>query len=43
MSRQPWLQAFPAVQFRIAHPTDQLKEIIRFYGEGQSPRLLYAR
>lgn len=30
----PWPPALPAVQFRIARPTDQLDEVLRFYRDG---------
>jgi len=29
-----WPQSLPAVQFRIARPTDKLDEVVRFYRDG---------
>ncbi|MDQ0246056.1 catechol 2,3-dioxygenase-like lactoylglutathione lyase family enzyme [Bacillus fengqiuensis] len=32
--KKQWSEEFPAVQMRIARPTDKFEEIIQFYGEG---------
>jgi hypothetical protein len=32
--KKEWTQALPTVQFRVARPTDNLDEIIEFYGNG---------
>jgi len=29
-----WSEELPVVQFRVARPTDKLKEVVRFYCEG---------
>lgn len=31
---ETWSKEFPAVQFRVARPTDKLAEVVRFYCEG---------
>lgn len=31
---EPWTQSFPAVQCRVARPTDRIVEIIQFYRDG---------
>ncbi|WP_102261289.1 VOC family protein [Mesobacillus jeotgali] len=32
--KKPWSKKMPAVQFRIARPTDQLKKVVEFYRDG---------
>ena len=34
MTSQPWAAKLPVRQVRIARPTDQLDEVVRFYREG---------
>lgn len=34
MKQEGWSKEFPAVQFRVARPTDKLAEVVRFYCEG---------
>ncbi|UII57875.1 VOC family protein [Cytobacillus spongiae] len=34
MVRKEWTQELPAVQFRIARPTNQLDRLVHFYTEG---------
>jgi catechol 2,3-dioxygenase-like lactoylglutathione lyase family enzyme len=34
MTKKPWNKEVPAVQFRIARPTNKLKEVIQFYEKG---------
>ena len=34
MTSQPWAANLPVRQVRIARPTDQLDEVVRFYREG---------
>ncbi|WP_378743288.1 VOC family protein [Nocardia brasiliensis] len=36
-----WPEALPVAQVRIARPTDQLDEVVRFYVEGLGLRELY--
>lgn len=32
--KKEWSEQLPAVQFRIARPTDQLKKVVEFYRDG---------
>ncbi|MDZ5473395.1 VOC family protein [Bacillus sp. 31A1R] len=34
MVRKEWEESFPAVQFRLARPTNQIEQLIRFYVDG---------
>lgn len=37
-----WPRAMPAVQFRIARPTNQLEKIVRFYRDGLGLPVIYS-
>lgn len=40
MGTQNWPEHLPAVQLRIARPTDRLREVVRFYNEGLGLRIV---